>query len=116
MEIKYENGRVQKIFSDYSIVTKRVGFEITKTLKKRIEQIRAAVNFQNWLITKLGNPHPLTEGSGYRYYGVSVTPNVRLILRPDTCDHSPESFSKCTAVVVKGVCDYHGDKTNWFIS
>jgi proteic killer suppression protein/toxin YoeB len=115
MEIKYENGRVQKAFSDYSVLSREIGFEITKALKKRIDQLKASVDFQRWLDARLGKPHLLT-GNEKRYYGVSITANVRLILRPGTNDHSPESLSTCKVVIVKGVGDYHGGKTNWIIA
>jgi proteic killer suppression protein/toxin YoeB len=114
MEIKYANGRVQKPFSDYSVLIKTVGLEMTRAIKKRIDQIRAFENFQNWLKAQLGSPHQL-RGNMRDYYGVSVTSNVRLILKPEADDYSLESLSKCTVIVVKGVCDYHGDKTNWII-
>ncbi len=115
MEVKYEKNRVQEIFVDHTKLIKNVGMETAKALKKRVNQIKASVNFQRWLDARLGTPHRLT-GNSQGYYGVSLTPNMRLVLKPETNDYSPESLSKCTIVVVKGVCDYHGDKTNWLIS
>ena len=105
MEIKYENERVQKLFSNYAALIKHIGNETARALKKRLDQIRASVSFQSWLDSQLGRPHPLAGNGQYRYYGVSVTSNVRLVLRPETDGYSPESLSKCTVVAVKGVCD-----------
>ena len=28
---------------------------------------------------------------------------------------APEEVTKSTDIIIKGVCDYHGDKENWFI-
>lgn len=116
MEIQYENERIKKIFLNYHSMIKLIGVEKTKAVKKRLDQIKASVNFQRWLDTRLGDPHSLTEFGKYSYYGVSVTSNYRLVLRPGTEDNSAESLLTCTIVVVKGVCDYHGDKTNWIVS
>jgi proteic killer suppression protein/toxin YoeB len=115
MEIRYESKRVQKIFLDYSVWNKYIGIDTARPLKKRIDHLKASPSFQKWLETRLGKPHPLTGAGEYKYYGVSVTPNVRLVLRPETDDYSFDSLSLCTVVVLKGVCDYHGGKTNWII-
>jgi len=115
VEVKYENKRLQELFSDHSKLVKKLGMNMTRAIKKRTNEIKASVSFQQWLDTRLGNPHQLV-GDLRDYYGVSLTSNVRLILRPEANDHSPESLSKCITVVVKGVCDYHGDKTDWTIS
>jgi proteic killer suppression protein/toxin YoeB len=83
MEINYTSNRVKKAFSDYSALVKSVGSDMTKAIKKRIDQIKAFVNFQDWLNAQLGTPHQLA-GNMRGYYGVSVTSNVRLILKPET--------------------------------
>ena len=115
MKIEFENRRVEKIFSNYHEMIRIIGFEKTRAVKKRLDQLKAAVSFQKWLDARLGNPHSLTGFERGKYYGVSVTSNYRLVLRAETEDHSAESLSLCTIVVVKGVCDYHGGKTNWII-
>jgi proteic killer suppression protein/toxin YoeB len=112
MEIKYENGRVRKVFSDYQVLIRCVGLEITRSIKKRLNEIGASANFQSWLNTQLGKPHSLV---GSDDYAVSINSNLRLVLQPETNDNSLGSLLKCKSVVVKGVCDYHGGKTNWII-
>jgi hypothetical protein len=37
MEIKYENERVQKLFSNYAALIKHVGNETARALKKRLD-------------------------------------------------------------------------------
>mgnify|MGYP002539500182 FL=1 len=51
MQIEIDNREVRKILSDTVKLQKTIGFEMMKKLKLRIEQIRAASNFKEFLDT-----------------------------------------------------------------
>jgi len=113
--IEYENDSVKDIFTDFDLMKKKIGNEKTKTVKKRLNQLKASSNFSIYLMTGLGKPHPLFENlSGY--YGINITGNVRLVVKPDSKNLKPEELKKCETVIIKGVMDYHGRKIDWFIS
>lgn len=49
-------------------------------------------------------------------YGVHVTANWRLVIRPIVDELSPETLKNCDTVQIKGVVDYHGKgANNWII-
>lgn len=114
MLIEYESETVQKIFIDYALMKKEIGNNRARATKKRIDQLKAAVNFSVFLTTGLGKPHPLYENLK-GYYGVTITGNVRLIVRPNTESMEPEVLKQCDTVIIKGVMDYHGSKNEWLI-
>ena len=111
MKIKYANTRVEKYFSDYEKMKKKIPFEWVKNVKKHIDRLEASENFGEFLDLGLGHPEKL-QGYGNRY-SLRVSPNARLIVEPDA---SLESIIICGEVEVEGVCDYHGKKENWYIS
>ncbi len=113
--IEYENGSVNEIFNDFDLMKKKIGNEKTKTVKKRIDQLKASSNFSVYLMTGLGKPHPLFENLK-GYYGIRITGNVRLVVKPDSINAGPEELKKCKTAIIKGVMDYHGKKIDWFIS
>ncbi len=114
MFLEYESESVRKIFHDLDFMKKEVGHEITRGIKKRLDQLKAANNFSIYLTTRLGKPHPLRENLK-GYYGITITGNVRLIVRPDTQSLDPEALKECDTVIIKGVMDYHGRKNQWLI-
>ena len=87
---------------------------MTKQVKKRYNQLKAADNFIIYLNTRLGNPHSLS-GELEGYYAVNITANKRLIIRPKTDSLDYDSLKMCETVIVKGVLDYHGKKYEWLI-
>lgn len=89
---------------------KRIGYEWTRKIKKIVAALEAADTFQDYLVVGYAKPHPLTNTDGC--YGLSVSGNVRLVVKPNLEENSIEI---CEEIEVKGVCDYHGDKENWFI-
>jgi len=113
--IEYENDSVKDIFTDFDLMKKKIGNEKTKTVKKRLNQLKASSNFSIYLMTGLGKPHPLFENLK-GYYGISITGNVRLVVKPDSINLDPEELKKCETVIIKGVMDYHGRKIDWLIS
>ncbi len=114
MFIEYENEAVQDVFSDLRLMNKTMGQDRARGIKKRLDQLKAASNFGVYLSTGLGKPHPLSENLK-GYYGITITGNVRLVVRPKAESLEPEVLQECDTVVVKGVTDYHGRKNEWII-
>ena len=61
---------------------------------------------------RVGKPERLEGHHGQVQFSIHVSPNVRLIIIPEI---ENENYSECRDVQIRGVCDYHGDKTNWYI-
>lgn len=110
----YESESAQTIFTDFDVMKKEIGIEKTRAIKKRLDQLEASMNFGIYLSTGLGRPHPLT-GNLKGYYGINITGNVRLTVKPDSEGLDPESLKNCDTVIIKGVMDYHGKKDEWLI-
>lgn len=122
MQIIYEDDSVRELFEDLcqiqmprGLMKKQIGAELTRAVKKRFDQLKAAKNFYIYLTTGLGKPHLLTGMD--RCYAVHVTANWRLVLEPIADNISPEALKQCDTVQIKGVVDYHGkgSKNNWII-
>lgn len=111
MLVKYTNGKVEKIFTDYSKMKKQIPDDWVRTIKKHLDRLEAAERFGDFLDLGLGKPEYL-EGFKDVSYSIHVAPNVRLIIVLDT---EPEKVRECTELEVEGVCDYHGSKTTWYI-
>ena len=111
MIVKYANRKVEKAFADYFKLKKELPNDWVRTIKKHMDRLEAAECFGDFLDLGLGKPEYLHGYEGVRY-SLHVAPNVRLIISLDT---EPENVRECTKVVVKGVCDYHGSKTTWYI-
>lgn len=115
MIIRYENESVQEIFNDFALMKRKIGNDRTRAIKKRLDQLKAATNFNIYLTTGLGKPHPLYENLK-GYYGITITGNMRLIVKPDAESLESEALKECDTVVIKGVMNYHGRKNEWLIS
>jgi HTH-type transcriptional regulator/antitoxin HigA len=50
------------------------------------------------------------KGNLKGYYGISVSGNIRLIVKPDVKRLDPASLRECDTVIIKGVVNYHGQK------
>lgn len=74
----------------------------------------ASPNFQLFISLGLGKPHRL-YGDLNKCYGISITGNYRLIVKPVCNEIDINSLKCCDTVIVKGVVDYHGEKYNWII-
>lgn len=114
MEIKFDDKKVQTLFDDFNLMARKKGLMITKMVKKRYEQLKAAETFADYLLTGLGKPHPLT-GNKDHLYAISITGNIRLIVEPISKDMSIEALKKCIKIIIKGAEDYHGDKITTYI-
>jgi len=114
VKLQYENHTLEAYFDDLELMQKKIGKELTRNIKKRCDQLIAAANFSIYLATGLGKPHPLVadlEG----YWSISISANMRLIVKPVAESSDPASFKNCEAVIVKGVMDYHSQKQEWLI-
>lgn len=116
MHFTYDDKNLERSIenNDYRQISKQIGMQMTKALKKRIIQIKAANNFAIYLKTGLGKPHPL-EGDLNGCYGIAITANFRLVVEPITDLYDAKSLSMCDTVLVKGVTDYHGGKYKWIL-
>lgn len=114
LNLKYEKSSVEKYFENFDLMSKEKGKDLTRAVKKRYDQLKAAANFSIYLKTGLGKPHPLYENLK-GCYGISVNGNIRLIVRPDVEGLDPDSLKRCDTVIIKGVMDYHGKKHEWLI-
>ena len=115
MQFKYQDEKVRKILCDAKTLQRKVGLEMGRKIKQRINQLEAAENFNQYL-TKigLGNPHPL-EGNLDKYFGISITKNYRIVVEPLETELDLESLKNCKVLNIKGVLDYHGGKNEWII-
>lgn len=115
MQFKYKDEKVRKILCDAKTLQRKVGLEMGRKIKQRINQLEAADNFNEYL-TKiaLGKPHPL-EGDLDKYYGISITANYRIVVEPLETELDLESLKNCKVLNIKGVLDYHGGKNEWII-
>lgn len=91
MKIEYSNEIVEKYFKDFNLMKKEKGPDLAKAIKKRYEQLKAADNFSIYLATGLGRSHPLYENLKSRY-GISITGNIRLVVKPDAKSLDPISL------------------------
>ena len=112
LKITYANKKVEKYFTDYSKMKKKLPAEWVRTIKKHIDRLEAAECFGDFLALGLGKPEVLTGYSNIRY-SLHVSANVRLIIEPNA---TQDTVMICTEVEVEGVNDYHGSKENWYIS
>ena len=111
MEILYDDKRVEILFDNFAEMASLKGKELTKKIKTRYEQLRAAETFYDYYKTGLGKPHRL-EHDKNNLYAIRLTGNIRLLVRPvvENEDYSVESLKKCRKVTIIGVEDYHGKK------
>ena len=114
MEFQYESHRIERYFTDFELMKKKIGEGLTRNTKKRYDQLKASANFGIYLSTGLGRPHPLV-GNLKGYYGVSISGSIRLVIKPDAESLDPASLRECDTVIIRGVMDYHGQKHEWLI-
>lgn len=103
------------VYQSKNLMQRKIGHESSVILRKRLLQIKAAPNFNEYLNTGLGKPHILSENLK-GWYGVSILANTRLILKPDSESLSAEELKKSISALLRGVLDYHGRNENWLVS
>ncbi len=111
MKITYANKKVEKYFTDYPAMQRKLPFEWVRSIKKLMNQLEAADNFGIFLSLGLGKPEQL---SGYKQprYSLHISVNVRLIIELSA---TKDTVMICEELEVEGVSDYHGSKENWYI-
>lgn len=115
MQFEYQDDKVRKILCDAKLLQRKVGLEMGKKITKRMNQLKAAEDFNQYL-TKiaLGKPHPL-DGDLDKCFGISITANYRIVVEPLETELDIESLKNCKKLNIKGVLDYHGGKNEWII-
>lgn len=114
MKIEVDNKKLKKKLCDIENLKKTIGINITRMLKQRIDQLRAADNFKEYLDIGLGDPHPLV-GNLDKLFGIKINKNYRLIVEPLSEKLDDCSLRNCKKVNLKGVADYHDGKCEWLI-
>lgn len=114
MEIEILNHSVEKIINNDQKLVRKIGIDLARKIKQRINEIKASPNFKAYLDYGIGKTHPLT-GDLDDLYGISLTGNIRLIVEPLVEKRDNESLTACKKVNIKGVVKYHGDKKEWII-
>jgi len=109
-----EKAKVKRYFENFELMGKEKGTDLSRAVKKRYDQLKASINFGIYLKVGLGRPHPL-YGNLKGCYGISVTGNIRLIVRPKVDSLDPDSLIQSDTVIIEGVMDYHGKKNEWII-
>ncbi len=112
MKITYANKKVEKYFTDFEEMKRKINPQWVRDIKKHINHLLAAENFADFLKVGLGHPEPL---KGYKNptYSLRINANVRMIIEVNS---SQDEIMICKEIKIEGVCDYHGDKKNWYIS
>ena len=105
MQIIYEDDSVKELFDDLCqiqmprrLMKRLIGAELTRSVKKRYDQLKSANDFSIYLSTGLGKPHSLTDMEGC--YGGHITANWRLIIQPIAENTSPEALKVCDTVQI----------------
>lgn len=91
---------------------KKLPSDWVRTIKKHMNNLKAADTFGDFLSLGLGRPEALV-GYDHPRYSIRVSANARLIVEPN---EARDSVMICQEIEVEGVSDYHGEKENWYIS
>ena len=115
MQFEYQDEKVRKIICDAKALQRKVGLEIGRKVKQRMNQLESAENFNQYL-TKIGfgKPHPLV-GDLDKCYGIYITANFRMVVEPLETEMDMESLKNCKLLNIKGVLEYHDGKNEWII-
>ena len=93
---------------------RRIGPDLSKSLKKRYNQIKSCNLFYEIQQYGFGKIESLS-GNLKGYFSIRLDANYRLVIRPKSSDLTVETLKKCDTVIIKGVIDYHGKGNNWII-
>lgn len=113
MKISYANNRVEKYFSDYRSMQKKLPDVWVRNIKKTMDRLKSADCFGDYLSLRLGKPERLTGGGEQIRYSLHISANARLIIELNA---TYDTVTICSEIEIEGVCDYHGSKENWYIS
>ena len=111
LQIFYASKELEQCFSDQRSIRQILPADWGRTLWKHLLHLKAADCFGDILDLHLGRPEIL-KGYKQPHGSLRIAGNVRLIIRLEATHFS---IRDCTEIEVKGVCDYHGGKDNWYI-
>lgn len=114
LHIEVHDKKLKKLLDDPDKLIKKIGLEMARMVKKRLEQLKASSNFKVYLGYGLGKPHAL-NGDLDKLYGIHLNKNYRLIVEPLVDLIDDESLKGCKEIDIKGVVDYHDGKIEWLI-
>ena len=112
MEIRFKNKRMAEVLNDYNKSIASFGKAVGKKVHLRLQQMTAVNNLSEMNITPGIRCHPL-KGKQMGEYGITLTGNYRLIIKPDY-EVIPKKkdggvdLIKIEKVIVLNVEDYHG--------
>lgn len=111
MRITYADSKVEKYFSDFNRLKKKLPADWVRAIKKHLNNLEAANCFGDFLKLGLGRPEQLT-GYDHIRYSLRISANARLIIEPNA---TQDTIMICNEIEIEGVSDYHVDKENWYI-
>ena len=114
MQLEVQDPKVKKIIEDADKLIKKIGLEMARMVKRRINEIKASPNFKEYLNYGLGKPHPLS-GNLNNLFGIHLNKNYRLIIEPLSDRLDDNSLRECKNVNIKGMVEYHDGKIEWLI-
>jgi len=112
------DAKIEKILNDDKLLMRTVDVQFAKMIRKREQDLKSFNNFWDYLQYGLGKPHSLEDSKGKKdegYYGISLTDNYRLIVKPKCKTNDSESLKECEEVIIIGVKDYHGKNEKWLM-
>ena len=113
LKIIYANSKLEKYFNDYNLMKKKLPVDWVRSVKKTMDRFVAAETFGEILSLGLGKPEQLKGGGKGIRYSLHISANARLIVELNA---AYDTISICSEIEVEGVCDYHGNKENWYLS
>ncbi len=115
MQFLYHNKSVQKIMENPKLLQGKVGLEFAKSIIRKMNHLAISDNFYYYLTKiKFGNPHSLS-GDMKGCYALSISPNYRLIVKPNSNAKNIESLKNKKEIFIEGVVEYHDGKYEWII-
>lgn len=114
MQLEIHNKKLEKLFNSPDKLIKKVGLEMARKIKQRLNELKASSNFKEYLNIGIGKPHPLV-GNLEKFYGISLNKNYRLLVEPLIDDININDLKECKKVNIEGVVDYHDGKCEWLI-
>ena len=112
------DSKIEKILRDDKTLMRTIDVQLAKSIRKRERDLESFNNFLDYLQYGLGKPHSLEDSKGNKnegYYGISLTGNYRLIVKPNCKKNNPGSLKECEEVIIIGVRDYHGKNEEWLM-
>ena len=110
MFIVYADKRLERCFSDYRELKKRLPLPWIKTIMKDLKWLEVSASFGDFLDLGVCQPEAL-KGELQGYWSLHVSANARLILLPE----GSEDILCCNTVRIEGVVDYHGKSRSWYL-